>query len=161
MSVPAPQTIFGVLNEHTVAYVVIGGLAVQAHGVSRSTLDVDIIVDRTPENYRRLRDALVALDAVVPAIDPRTFVELDPTDEVDLARGSVIRITTRAGTLDVIRDPPGADHFERLAARAVHVTVVGVEIPIVALDDLIAMKRATGRPKDLSDIAELTAEPGT
>lgn len=161
MNVPAPQTIFGALNAHGVAYLVIGGLAVQAHGVARSTLDVDIVVERTPANYRRLRDALVALDAVVPAVDPRTFVELDPTDEVDLARGSVIRITTRAGTLDVLRDPPGADHFDRLVARALRVTVLGVEIPIVALDDLIAMKRATGRPKDLADIAELTAEPET
>ncbi len=159
MSVPAPQTIFGALNDHGVAYVVIGGLAVQAHGVSRSTLDVDVIVDQEPANYRRLRDALIALDAVVPAIDPRTFVELDPTDDVDLARGSEIRITTRAGALDVLRDPPGADHFDRLAARAIPVSVLGVEIPIVALDDLIAMKRAIGRPKDLSDIAELTADP--
>lgn len=159
MSVPTPQTIFEALNHHGVRYVVIGGLAVQAHGVARSTLDVDIIVDRTPENYRRLRDAVIALGATVPAVDPRTFVELDPTDEVDLARGSVVRITTRAGALDVLRDPPGADHFDRLAARALPVTVLGIEIPIVALDDLIAMKRAIGRPKDLSDIAELTAEP--
>lgn len=161
MTASAPQTIFAALNEHEVRYVVIGGLAVQAHGVSRSTLDVDVIVDRTPENYRRLRDAVVALDAVEPAIDPRTFVELDPTDDVDLARGSVVRITTRAGVLDILRDPPGADHFDRLEARSLRVTALGVEIPIVALDDLIAMKQATGRPKDLADIAELTAEPET
>src|SRR5690606_13013917 len=124
---------------------------VQAHGVSRSTLDVDIVVDRAPANYRRLRDAVSALGTTGPAIDPRTFLELDPTDEVDLARGTVVRIPTAAGALDVLRDPPGADHFDRLLTRAIRVSVLGVEIPIVGLDDLIAMKQATGRPKDLAD----------
>lgn len=152
-----PLAIFRALNDHGVAYLVVGGVAAQAHGVSRSTLDVDIIVDRAPENYLRLRDAVVALGAVFPATDPLGFVELDPTDDVDLARARIDRIPTRAGLLDLIRDPPGADHYSRLADRAVIATVRGVAIPMVSLDDLISMKRATARPKDLADIAELTS----
>lgn len=152
-----PLAIFRALNDHRVDYVVIGGVAVQAHGVSRSTLDVDIVVRREAPNYRRLRDAVVALGAAFPATDPRGFLELDPTDDVDLARAQIARIPTRSGLLDLIRDPPGADHFPRLVDRAVTVTVRGVAIPMVGLDDLISMKRASGRPKDLADIAELTS----
>lgn len=153
-----PLRIFATLNEHTVTYLVIGGVAAQAHGVSRSTLDVDIIVERSPENYRRLRDAVIALGATFPAFDPRSFNELDPADEVDLARAPIARIPTPSGNLDLIRDPPGADHFPQLEGRSIAVTIRGVVLRVVGVDDLISMKRATARPKDLADIAELTAQ---
>ncbi len=152
-----PLTIFRVLNEHGVDYLIVGGVAAQAHGVSRSTLDVDVIVGRTPDNYRRLRDAVVALGAAFPATDPLAFTEIDPADEVDLARAQIARIPTQAGLLDLIRDPPGADQYPRLVARATTVTVRDVVMRVIGVDDLISMKRASGRPKDLADIAELTS----
>lgn len=151
-----PTEIFRVLNGHGVDYLVIGGIAVQAHAVPRSTLDTDIVVDRDPANLLRLRDALVALGAIAPAIDPLAHLELDPGDEVDLARARLARITTRAGRLDLVHDPPGADHYGGLARRAVEVRVTGVPFRVVGLDDLISMKRASARPKDLLDLADLT-----
>lgn len=151
-----PPAIFRVLNDHDVDYLVIGGIAVQAHAVPRSTLDTDIVVARDPGNMVRLRDALIALDATDPAIDPLSHLELDPGDEVDLSRARMVLIHTRAGRLDVIADPAGADHYPALAGRAVDVRVGGVSFRVVGLDDLISMKRASGRPKDLLDLADLT-----
>lgn len=151
-----PTEIFRALNDRGVDFLVIGGIAVQAHAVPRSTLDTDIVVDRSPENLVRLRDALVDLEAVDPAIDPLSHLELDPGDEVDLARARVARIDTREGRLDLIHDPPGADHYAGLAGRAIEVGVAGVLFRVVGLDDLIAMKRAAGRPKDVLDLADLT-----
>ncbi len=45
-------------NDHEVRYLVIGGIAAVPHGVPRATFDLDILIDATPENARRLLDAL-------------------------------------------------------------------------------------------------------
>ena len=154
-----PLELFAALNRHGVDFLVIGGIAVQAHAVPRSTLDVDIVIDRAPANVRRLRDALADLDPPETVVDPLSHVELDPRDEVDLAPGRLLPIPTRAGRLDLVADPPGADHYPTMAERAVALEIDGVAFRVVGLDDLIAMKRAAGRPKDLLDLADLTA-PG-
>ena len=63
----------------------------------------------------------------------------------------------------MLNGAPGAPPYEDLRKRAVEVEVRGTPVRIASLDDLIAMKRASGRQKDLRDIAELTAseEKGT
>ncbi|MGE4424920.1 MAG: hypothetical protein AB7G37_00545 [Solirubrobacteraceae bacterium] len=157
MSIPfEPTAIFRALNDHGVDFLVVGGIAAQAHGASRATLDTDIVVDRSPRNLVRLRDAMIAIGATFPALDPLSMLELDPQDEVDLARARIARIPTPHGTLDLIADPPGADHYPRLAARSISVSLDRVAFRVVGLDDLIAMKRTAGRPKDLMDVADLT-----
>ncbi|MCK9250874.1 MAG: nucleotidyltransferase [Solirubrobacteraceae bacterium] len=157
MSVPFdPTALFRALNDHGVDYLVVGGIAAQAHGASRSTLDTDIVIARDPPNVVRLRDAMVAVGATFPAMDPLSMLELHPHDEVDLARARIARIPTPHGTLDLIADPPGADHYPRLVSRAIDVSVDDVTFRVVGLDDLIAMKRTAGRPKDLMDVADLT-----
>jgi predicted nucleotidyltransferase len=121
--------IFAKLERHGVDYVAIGGIAANAHGSRRLTLDVDIIPEPATPNYERLAAAL---------------------DDLDLA----------ARGLNVLNGVPGAAPYDDLRKRAVEVDVRGTRIRIASLDDLIAMKRASGRPRDLGDIADLTAEPG-
>lgn len=150
-----PQELFAALDAAQVDYVTIGGFAVNAHGVPRATFDVDIAVSRSDANLRRLAEALTALDAPETVRDAAGFLELDPRDPFDLARGSVVTVPTRVGTLDIVAQPPGAAPFEDLASRAIDVTVGGTRIRVVGRDDLIAMKRAGGRPKDRSDLADL------
>lgn len=58
--------------------------------------------------------------------------------------------------LDIVGRPAGAPPYQELLARAVPVTIGGLEVLVAGLDDLIAMKRAAGRPLDLQDIADLT-----
>lgn len=150
-----PGAILATLEHHEVRYVLIGGLAANAHGVRRTTRDVDIIVDRTEGNLERLAAAVRELEVGSPVIDSR-LQELDPLDPEDLARAANVSLDTRDGELDVMNEATGAPPFERLARRAIVVEVLGTRVPVAGLDDLIALKHASGRDVDLRDIADLT-----
>lgn len=152
----SPQEIFAALHRHGVDYVAIGGFAANAHGSRRLTLDVDVVAAPEPENYERLAAALDELGAPDSAVDS-AFRDLDPRDAFDLARARILKLPTSAGDLDLLNAALGAPPYEDLRDRAVEVEVRGTPIRIASLDDLIAMKRASGRPQDLRDIAELTS----
>ncbi len=149
-----PVALFEALARHEVDYLTIGGVAAIGHGARRATFDLDVVPAPTAENYRRLAGALAELGAR----DARDadFRDLDPLDDVDLARARILSVDTAAGRLDIINAPKGAAPYEDLRARSVETTVGGVTVRFAGLDDLIAMKRATGRPVDLDDIAGLT-----
>jgi hypothetical protein len=66
-------------------------------------------------------------------------------------------LTTRHGELHILRDVPGAAPYAQLRSRALGVELDGISLAITGVDDLIAMKRAMGRPADIRDIAALTA----
>jgi hypothetical protein len=150
--------IFAALERHGVDYVAIGGIAANAHGSRRLTLDVDIVPEPEVPNYKRLSAALDELGAPETAMDS-SFRELDPRDSFDLARAAVLKLPTAAGDLDVVNSAIGSPPYEDLRRRAIEVEVRGTRIRVASLDDLIAMKRAAGRPRDLRDIADLTDEP--
>jgi hypothetical protein len=151
----SPAEIFAALHRHGVDYVAIGGIAANAHGSRRLTLDVDIIPAPEESNYERLVAALDDLGAPASTVDS-DFRELDPRDSFDLARATVLKLETDAGDLDLLNGAPGASPYADLRERAIEVEVRGTPVRIVSLDDLIAMKRASGRPRDLRDIADLT-----
>lgn len=144
-------TVLRALNEHEVDFVLIGGLAVIVHGVRRNTLDLDIVIERGPENARRMAAAYAQL-GVTGAVEEH-FRELDPTDDVDLARAGHIQVTTPVGRVDIVRH----EDWGRLVASIVEVEVAGVTVRVAGRDELIAMKLAAGRPKDLQDVADMTA----
>ena len=150
-----PAAILAALERHGVRYVLIGGLAANAHGSRRTTRDVDVIVERSSANLERLADAARELEVGSPVIDSRQR-ELDPLDPLDLARAANVSLDTSQGELDVLNEALGAPPFEMLASRAVTVEVYGTQVHVVGLDDLIALKRAAGRDVDLRDIADLT-----
>jgi predicted nucleotidyltransferase len=150
-----PAAILATLERHDVRYVLIGGFAANAHGVRRTTRDVDVIVERTAANLERLAAAARELEVGSPVMDSK-MQELDPLDPQDLGRAANVCLDTREGELDVMNDAKGAPPFERLARRAVIVEVLGTRVPVAGLDDLIALKHASGRDVDLRDIADLT-----
>jgi uncharacterized nucleotidyltransferase DUF6036 len=139
------------LSEHDVAYVVIGGLAVQAHGHTRTTQDVDLVPDPEPDNVQRLAGALHALGARA-AGERQANLVLDA-----LRRSAVTSLDTDVGGVDVHRRPAGAAPYADLRARALVIEVAGVAVSIAGRDDLIAMKRASGGPVDRGDVIALTA----
>jgi hypothetical protein len=90
---------------HDVDFVVIGGVALQAHGHVRTTLDLDIVAAWTPENIRRLAPALRELDAKLRRVDA-DLLGLDLSDpETLLGRGNFL-MHTRHGTRDVLAIVP-------------------------------------------------------
>ncbi len=142
-----------VLNRDRVDYVIIGGIAVQAHGHRRTTKDLDVIAEPTSVNLGRLQDALVELDA-----RPRDLPEAGPPTLEQLETAAIVPpLSTRHGSIHILRDVPGAPSYQDLRERALVVEVEGLELRIAGLDDLIAMKREAGRPGDLEDLAVLTA----
>jgi len=140
-------------RRHDVDFVVIGGIAVLAHGHPRATFDLDFMASLSHENVRRLAAALDELHARVRGVDAE-LLEVDPRDPEQLASGANWTFVSDAGWLDFMPGAQGARPYEDVAAAAV--TVRDGAFRVVGLDDLIRMKRVSGRRKDLDDIAALT-----
>lgn len=153
-----PLRIFDSLQRHGVEYLTIGGVAVNAHGHVRNTRDVDILIESSAENMRRLAAALRELDAELAGVDA-ALLDVDPHDPDHLLNGGNFTLRTAAGGLDLF-DPseiPGGRPYEEMRLRAVEVIVDGVGIRAVGFDDLIRLKRESGRDRDLEDVATLLA----
>lgn len=149
--------IFETLDAHGVDYLVIGGVAVQAYGHNRTTMDLDLMVAIDGTNRTAVAAALRELKAELRG--PNAGKDIDVTDPQMLGLGVAYQLTTCFGELDLFTGTvPGAAPFEEMVRRATMVPMGDVTIPIVGLDDLISMKRASGRPRDLADIAALTRE---
>ncbi|MDP2712442.1 MAG: hypothetical protein Q8O56_14605 [Solirubrobacteraceae bacterium] len=147
------RALLATLDRHAVRYTVIGGIAVQVHGHRRTTKDLDVIPAPDEANIGRLVRALAELDA-----RPRDAPGAGPPTAQQLASAPTVPpLTTRHGELHVMRDVPGAPPYADLRARALVVDLDGLPLAIAGIDDLIAMKRASGRAADLRDIAALTA----
>lgn len=154
------------LERHQVDCVLIGGLAVQAYGHVRTTIDLDVVAAWNPENMRRLAAALGELEAHLRGVDADQL-GIDLTDARQLYEGGNFLMRTRHGDLDVFSvdqtaGAPGS--YEQLRARAVSIEVLGARILIAHPEDLIRMKIAASgfrdrpaakRRQDLDDIAVL------
>ena len=153
------ETIVGSLNQAGVRYLVVGGLAVVAHGFVRFTADIDLVLDPTPAAMRRAIEALSTLGYRPRA--PVPFEEFaDPDHRRAWARDkslmvfSVFSSQHPATEIDLFVETPF--DFERAYASADRFEVAsGIEATFVGREDLIAMKRKAGRPQDLKDVAEL------
>jgi hypothetical protein len=154
------------LADHEVEYVLIGGVAIQAYGHVRTTLDLDVIAAWTPENMRRLAEALGELGARLRGVDA-DLLGIDLTDPRQLYAGGNFLMRTAHGDLDVfaVEQTPGAPRsYDQLSGRAVPVEVLGVRLLVAHPEDLIRMKSAAAqfrdrpepkRRQDLDDIAVL------
>lgn len=147
------ERILDVLAEHGVEYVIVGGMAVQTHGHVRTTIDIDVFPSPDRSNLERLADALNALDARI--LNPGS--EQLKIDATLLPRATLWQFTTPHGAIDVLHDVPGAPPYRDLRARALEIRLGGLKLAVAGRDDLVGMKRASGRPVDLEDIAALTA----
>jgi predicted nucleotidyltransferase len=134
------------LLDHQVEFVVVGGLAVQAHGYVRSTRDLDIVPAPDLLNLSRLEEAVAALGADVPnphrlgrAAHASADTDHGPLDVLNIERLEGVRLT-----------------YEQLRSRAEGIDWEGRTVLVAGLDDLIRMKRVAGRDVDLSDIGALT-----
>jgi len=150
-----PLELLRLLREHDVDFLVIGGIAVAAHGYLRATKDVDVIPEPSRENLERLAAALTALQASQDLGDVRPE-ELPQLDVEGLEQGGNWFLSTRYGRLDIMRSVEGARSYEQLRSAA----LVKGGIAYAGLDDLIAMKHAAGRDLDHIDIRALEEARG-
>lgn len=120
------------------------------------TSDLDILYPRDRENVRRLAAALVELDA--HRRDLPAGVDT-PLDAQAILNGMNVLLTTRHGDLDCIGETPsGRFTYDQLAPTAARYEIAAdLAVSVVSLDDLIGMKRATGRAQDRAEVERLSA----
>ena len=149
-----PRALMGALTSRGVDFVLIGGFAAVIHGSPRLTQDLDITYADDGANLRALGDALQDLDARLRGVEEDVpFVP----DERALRPIELLTLDTAAGPLDLILHPPGGPTYSALRRRAQRVDVGGLAVLVASIADLLAMKRAAGRAKDLADVEELEA----
>jgi hypothetical protein len=130
------------LNAGSVRFVVIGGVAVGAHGHIRATEDLDIVPDPDHRNLDELGNVMVGLDARLAANPDRG---IDPEIRRSLYQGRNLTVTTRLGDLDIVQRMPGIPAWDELARDAETTTLADQPVRVSSRTHLIAMKRA-GEP---------------
>lgn len=128
------------------AFLVVGAHALAVHGVPRATGDLDVWVEATSDNARRVRKALERFGA------PVSTFGLECADLA--APGNVLQIGVPPRRIDLLTGLSGLDFTTAWSHRVV-LRVARLDVPFLGREDLLANKRATGRTKDLADIEAL------
>ena len=139
------QSVFASFQKNDVKYLVIGGIAAVLYGVPRATFDLDVLIEATLENAKRLLQGMSEAGLGTAS--------LASADEV---LSTEITIFTDRIRLDVQTSTPGIV-FGEAWQRRVTMTYKGQALEVVSLADLIASKRASGRDVDLEDVRILTS----
>lgn len=132
------------LNAEGAEYLIVGAYAFAFHGRARATSDVDLFVGSNAENARKVWRALISFGA-----------PLDELQITDLQKPDVFYVMGRPpNQIDVITSIDGVT-FEQVWANRVPSTYAGVPVNYIAKAELIANKKAAGRPQDIADVAYL------
>ncbi len=140
------------LTTHNVQFVLIGGQAMIAHGLTHSTFDIDICYQRTSANLEALVAAFTPIHPYLRGAPPGLPFRFDvPT----LTAGLNFTLVTDLGEIDLLGEVSGIGNYDQVLAQSVERTVFGLPIRILSVDGLIAAKKASGRSKDQIQLREL------
>lgn len=142
------------LHEAQIRLVVVGGLALGLHGGAQVTEDVDFSFAPEEENLLRLSKPMNRLHPRPLGWPPANPFVVSPAQ---LRSVRFLNLKTDLGEINLLSLPAGVDSFEGLWERAVEMDLGGFVARVASIDDLIAMKRAAGRPKDERHLMELAA----
>jgi hypothetical protein len=143
------------LDGGEVRFVVIGAVAVGAHGHIRATQDLDIVPEPRHDNLDQLGNVLVGLEARLSA-DLRRGIDAELRQA--LYAGANLTLTTRLGDLDVVQRLPGIPAWKDLIAEAEPTTLGEIPLAVCSRRHLIAMKQARHSLQDQADVAALLAD---
>ena len=159
MKLHALEAIFRALNEREVRYLVVGGVAVNAHGYPRATHDLDLVIDLSRENVLAALEALGGLGyrpllpvAAEQFADPERRREWHDLRNVEVF--SMVGAKAAEPTVDIFVEEPFVFPEEYARATAVELSE-GILVRFIHIEALIAMKRAVGRPRDEDDVEHL------
>ena len=149
-----PAALVRRLVDADVDFVVIGGVAVVLQAMPRFTKDLDICYSTAQDNLDALGGVLVALKARLRGTPEEVpFVP----DGRTLRQTQIMCLTTLVGDIDLLVNPDGAPAYDTLHRRADIMSLGGHDVRFASIEDMLAMKRAAGRPQDLVDIESLQA----
>jgi predicted nucleotidyltransferase len=132
------------LLEENVRFLLVGAYAVAVHGFPRATKDIDFFVWATPENAANLVRALTKFGAPLHDISEADFS----------SEGVIFQIGNSPRRIDIITNISGVK-FEQAYANKATISIEGIDVPVISLEDLIANKRASARTQDLADVEKL------
>jgi len=150
------EEVFMKLNQRGIQYAVIGGVAALLHGVTRLTVDLDIVCELSPENIDKLFAALREIE-YLPRVPVTAEQFKDPKTRRQWKRGKGMKAFSFFNNknplkmIDIFMD----ENFSYKRAHKKIFRDEGVEIPTISIEDLKRLKRRAGRPKDLADIESL------
>ncbi len=136
---------FKLLNKNGVQYLVIGGVAVNIHGFTRSTGDLDIWCNPSKPNYIRL----------ITTVREFGFDTTDLEKITDYETSGFIRIPLDSFYVELLFAIDGKIKFEAACDRSFDFKINSTVIKVIGYDDLIQNKIMSRRPKDLEDITQL------
>jgi hypothetical protein len=148
------RRLLSTLVEHDVRFIVIGAIAAIAHGGPLITQDLDLAPERQPENLERLAAALKRLDARLRIPGDPSGIEF-PIEPTFLGSVDSWTLHTPSGDIDLHFAPAGTTGYGDLKRAAVSVELWDQTVLVAALPDIIRMKEAAGRPKDLAQLPAL------
>jgi hypothetical protein len=143
----SPERILGALARHGVQLVLIGGFAAVIHGSPYVTTDVDVVPNPEVANLERLASALRELHA-------RVWTDAEPNgvpfanDAASIAGVRIWNLVTDFGRLDLTFEPSGTSGYADVIRDATHLTILGADVDVASLADVIRSKEAAGRDKD-------------
>jgi predicted nucleotidyltransferase len=142
------------LTENKVEFVIIGGVAITAYGSAYITKDLDFCYLRTPENLKRIAQALAPFNPKL-----RGFPKELPFiwDERTLQSGTNFTLEPDISDIDLLGEVAGVGDFKTVESNSVEMEICDVFVKVISLHDLINAKTAAGRTKDLLVLPELEA----
>ncbi len=150
--------LFKELEASNVEYMLVGGLAINLHGVPRMTMDIDLIIALSAENVSKFAVSMKNLE-VYPSV-PVKLAELADTkkretliNEKHLIALSLISNTPALPTIDIVICHPL--NFSEAFKNRVERDIAGTRVYLASIEDMITMKKSAGRLQDLADIKHL------
>ncbi len=134
-----------ILNQKGVQYLIIGGVAVNVHGYTRATGDLDIWYNPSKENFQRLISSIQSFGFDVSPIE----------NLIDYDTKGFIRLPMDSFFLELLAIIDGKLDFNQTYSKAIQYNFEGIMVPVIGYDELIQNKIMSRRAKDLEDIAQL------
>ncbi len=134
------------LKDHGVEYLLVGGYAVGYHGYPRATADIDIWINISSSNAKRMVDALVEFGFGVEDLNAELFLE----------KQRVVRMGHPPLRIEILMEISGVN-FSTCYKKRVEDSLEGVTVSIIGLECLKKNKKASGRLKDLNDLEQLSS----
>ena len=138
------KEMLSILSEEKVKFLIVGAFALGSYGYPRATGDIDIWVEASSVNAKKIIKSLVRFGAPMADIIADDFEK----------KGIVFQIGIAPRRIDIITDIDGVD-FDKAYLNKQIVKIQDISVPIIAIDDLIKNKESTGREKDVLDVKML------
>jgi hypothetical protein len=132
------------LNDYKVAYLLVGGYAVGYHGYPRATADMDIWIERSPDNAEKLVGVLKIFGFDLPELSVDLFLQ----------KNRIVRMGVPPLRLEIITSVSGLEFAEAYQDRVVDL-LDGIQVNLLSLTHLKINKKASGRHRDLNDLENL------